>query len=422
MEVKNSSYEHEYSLFDVCNYNANIDEKDYFVGIQYDDKQLKINFPLGYRKARTEQELKKDILTLIKVLSLFNTENIAYITKETGKNQDAVQFPIHAYLYVIRDFLNNGYYVEKEIYFKQGTSGKINWNKTIKQIKPTLNEDNVVYLKYITRRTNYNENELISQIHRWCVYESFEKIGWIFSSYKPTKPTLNFNKKQFLAVLNQKKSQTFNEKAITLFNYMLDIIEQIDKNNGNQNFFYGTENFAYIWECMVDNAFGVKNKQKYYPHIYWDIEGKTYTSDETEYSKSALRPDSIMILNEKTPEQELFVLDSKYYRYGITKIPSHLPMSGSIIKQIAYAQFIDKKEDEGKLDKSKTIYNAFILPYEANNEDETINYIGTATTDYTINDKPYNKIKAILIDTKYLMSHYIKNDEWCKLLGDKIKE
>lgn len=399
-----------------------MDEKDYFVGIKYEDDIFKINFPLGYRKAETEQELRKDILTLIKVLSLFNTENIAYISKESLKDKKSVEFPIHAYLYIIRDFLSSGYYVEKEVTFEHGKTGKINWNKTIKQKKPVLNDNDIVYLDFITRKINYNENELISQIHCWCVYESFNKLGWLFSSYKPIKPTLHFSKKLFLSVIKQKLSQTFNEKAIMLFNYMIDIIEQMDKSNGVHNFFYGTENFAYIWECMVDNAFGVNDKQKYYPHIYWDIEGKTYSSDDTEYSKSALRPDSIMILNEKTSDQELFVLDSKYYRYGITKIPNHLPMSGSIIKQIAYAQFIDKNENEGKLDKSKTIYNAFILPYEAQKNEETIKYVGTATTDYTIGDKPYYKIKAILIDTKYLMSHYYKDKEWCELLGNEIKK
>ncbi len=422
MKELNSSVNKKISLFDVCNYNANIDEKDYFVGIKYEDDRLQVNFPLGYKKSGTEQELRKDILSLIKVLSAFNTENVACITNSVIKDKEKVQFPIHAYLYIIRDFLSNGYYVEKEVVFNQNKTGKINWNKTIKQIKPVMNDDSVVYLDYITRKTNYNEDELISQIHRYCVYECFDKLGWIFSSFKPVKPTILFNKKLFISVIKMKISQTFNEKVLMLFNYMIDVIEQLDKSNGLHNFFYGTDNFAYIWECMVDSAFGVKDKQKYYPHIFWDIDGKQYSSDDTEYSKSALRPDTIMILNEKTSEQELYVLDSKYYRYGISRIPNHLPMSGSIIKQIAYAQFIDKKENEGKLYKSKEIYNAFILPYEATEEGEIMKYIGTATTDYTSNDKIYNKIKAILIDTKSLMANYLKNSSWCELLGNEIKK
>lgn len=422
MNKINSEPMTKYSLFDVCNYNANIDEKDYFVGIKYEAERLQINFPLGYKKADKESELRKDILTLVKVLSLFNTENIAKITNASFKDKEKVQFPIHAYLYIIRDFLSNGYYAEKEVIFNQGNTGKINWNKTIKQIRPEINDESVVYLKYITRKINYNEDELISQIHRYCVYESFNKLGWIFSSYKPQKPSISFNEKLFISVIKQKISQTFNEKDLMLFNYMVDVIELMGKSNGSSSFFFGTENFEYVWECMVDSAFGVKEKQKYYPHIFWNIDGNAYSSDDTEYSKSALRPDSIMLLNEKTSEQELFVLDSKYYRYGITKIPNHLPMSGSIIKQIAYAEFIDKKEKEGKLDKSKLIYNAFILPYNASDESEYIKYCGSAITDYTSGNKSYHIIKAIMIDTKYLMSHYIKNDKNCELLGIEIRK
>lgn len=48
-----------FSLFDACVYNANLNEKDYFVGIKYENDSLRVNFPLGYKKAATEEELKK---------------------------------------------------------------------------------------------------------------------------------------------------------------------------------------------------------------------------------------------------------------------------------------------------------------------------------------------------------------------------
>lgn len=69
----------------------------------------------------------------------------------------------------------------------------------------------------------------------------------------------------------------------------------------------------------------------------------------------------VLIRNQKT-----FVLDSKYYRYCESTQLNHLPMSGFIIKQIAYAEYIENKENSGELKhKSKAIYNAFIMPYES---------------------------------------------------------
>ena len=108
--------------------------------------------------------------------------------------------------------------------------------------------------------------------------------------------------------------------------------------------------------------------------------------------------------------QKTFVLDSKYYRYGESKQLNHLPMSGSIIKQIAYAEYIEKKENDGKLEHSKSIYNAFIMPFESKDSSINMKFVGSAYTDYKSGDKPYYKIKAILIDTKWLMENHNRND------------
>ena len=73
-------------------------------------------------------------------------------------------------------------------------------------------------------------------------------------------------------------------------------------------------------------------------------------------------------------------------------------MSGSIIKQIAYAEYIENKENRGALKhKNKAIYNAFIMPFESKKVDENMKFVGSARTDYKAGDKTYYKIKAILV-------------------------
>ena len=76
LEHNNSS---SFSLFDACSYNASLSEKDYFVGIKYENESLRINFPLGYKRASTEEELKKDVLNLIGVLSSLSDANESFI-------------------------------------------------------------------------------------------------------------------------------------------------------------------------------------------------------------------------------------------------------------------------------------------------------------------------------------------------------
>ena len=411
-----------FSLFDACVYNANLNEKDYFVGIKYENESLRINFPLGYKRASTEEELKKDVLNLIGVLSSLSDANESFIQTQKVARKENVLFPIHAYLYLIKDFLTNGYYFEKEVVYTKSSNGKANWAKTARQVKPLLQDDSVFYTEFITRKVTHNENELISQIHQYCVWESFSKIGWLFSSFVPAKPRLRFNKSLFLSIIKTKLSQTFNEKTMLLFNYMIDLIEFLEKSSESKNFTYGTNEFEYIWESMVDSAFGEKDKTKYYPHCYWEIDGKKYSSDQLEFKQSALRPDTIMITDKGTENQKTFVLDSKYYRYGESRQLNHLPMSGSIIKQIAYAEYIEKKENRGELKhKSKAIYNAFIMPYESKAPSINMKFVGSAYTDYKTGDKSSYKIKAILVDTKWLMENHNRNDKMIKELAELIE-
>ena len=360
------------------------------------------------------------MLNLIGVLSSLGYANESFIQKQKVTHNENVVFPIHAYLYLIKDFLSNGYYFEKEVVYEKSTHGKANWTKTVKQVKPFLQDSRIFYTEFITRKIEHNENQLISQIHQYCVWESFSKIGWLFSSFIPVKPRIKFNKSLFLSIIKSKVSQTFNEKTILLFNYMIDVIEFLDKSCETKNFTYGTNEFEYIWEMMVDSVFGEKNKTKYYPHCYWEIEGKEYSSDQIEFRHSSLRPDTIMITDKGSENQRIFVLDSKYYKYGESKKLNHLPMSGSIIKQIAYAEYIENKENIGELNKSKAIYNAFIMPFESKNS-KNMKFVGSAKADYKIGDKSYYNIKAILIDTKFLMENYVHNDKMIKELADLIE-
>ena len=140
-----------------------------------------------------------------------------------------------------------------------------------------------------------------------------------------------------------------------------------------------------------------------------------------EFKQSALRPDTIMITDKGSENQKIFVLDSKYYRYGESKQLNHLPMSGSIIKQIAYAEYIENKENEGNLKHSKSIYNAFIMPFESKDSSVNMKFVGSAHTDYKTGDKPYYKIKAILVDTKWLMENHNRNDKMIKELAELIE-
>lgn len=430
MEAKEIiSKQNNFSLSDLCVYfeNSSRDEEsgqvDKFVGLRFIDGKLSIHFPVGYKEPdkSDNKQIRLDILNLISVLSSFGSPEAELVRNDFRSKQQNVDFPVHAYLFIISDFLNHGYYQQKEQIYKRGTSGKINWSRTIKQVRPQIADESPVYLEFITQKNLHNENALLTLIHKYCVYESFQKLGFLFSSYKPQKPALSFNKSLFTSVIKSKIASTFNEKELLLFKNMLDMINYLDNSSEKKDFIYGTNNFHHVWEQLVDLVYGEKDKGKFYPKVYWKLGEKkeTFTFGNSE-KQNSLRPDTIMITNRGKETQKIFVLDSKYYRYGATKNRDHLPDSASVVKQIAYAEYIDNVKNRNKLPenispfiKTENICNAFIMPAD-NTSPENIGYV---SADYVLlqdseeTSKPYYKIHGILLDIKSIMYKHIPKDK-----------
>ena len=426
METKYEVQQKKTSLSDLCVYfdnttfNEDEGQVDKFVGLRFHDGKLSIYFPVGYREpdSEDEKEVRRDILNLISVLSTFGNKE-SPVNNSMLLSSQKVDFPIHAYLYIINDFLNHGYYQQKEQIYRRSTSGKISWARTIKQIRPQLIDGSAVYLDFITHHTNHNENELITLIHKFCVHECFEKLGYLFSSYIPQKSTLAFNKNLFTAVIKTKASSTFNESELLLFKNMLDVIISMDSNGEKKDFIFGTDNFHHVWEQLVDQVYGESDKDSFYPKVYWKLKNSSKAFSFSE-KRNSLRPDTIMITNRGKENQKIFVLDSKYYRYGATKNPNHLPDSASVVKQIAYAQYIDKADNRKNMPcgvssfiNSENIYNAFIIP-AANAAPENIGYV---SADYVLpqdseeTSKPFYKIHGLLLDIKSIMYKHIPKDK-----------
>lgn len=402
----------------ICDYKAKLNGGE-FVGLKFENGTLRINFPLGYKESKDEKERRKDILNLISVLSTFSDRRDSFYNKENFRNNELIEFPIHAYLFIVNNFLSNGYYIEREPIYKKSANGKISWSRTIKQIRPQIADGNVVYLDFIVRKTSHNDANLITLVHKYCVHESFTKIGFLFSSFVPQKSELKFNSNLFKAIIQKKMSESFNEKDLLLFKNMLDMINYIDHSGQSKTFYYGTEKFDHVWESLVDSVFGEPDKEKFYPKCRWVLRDENGRERQIEYNndiykKYTLRPDTIMIPARGTAAQKIFVLDSKFYKYGVSNVSYDLPGSDSIIKQFAYAEFIEKggptipKDALDNLDKDE-IYNAFILPFDKEDGDD-FKYFGYAKCDsYT--GKKFHKIYGILLDVKSIMRRHIPRDK-----------
>lgn len=399
-----------------CRVATNQDD-DRFVGIQGDADGVFVYFPLGYQLSKKDSEIRKDIFHLFRIINEFKEVKEGNITQRNNSGINDVEFPLNAYLDIIYYFLKNGYYKETDPVYRTKNKGKINWSKTIKNQNPHLvknnnSSDSLIYTKFTVRDSTPNEDKEITRINQYCIYESFKKIGWLFNSYMPPKPIGKLNKTRSLYVLQDKLSNTNDDNKKRLFKSMIELINSMDDDSENR-FHYGTYKFEHVLEKMIDAMFGIDHKDDYYPKAKWNLK---FDDDKRTYP---LQPDTIMEYDDK-----IFVIDSKYYKYGDTRESKDLPQATSINKQIAYAEYAKKLE----ITEDKEIYNAFLLPYNKESEKFETNSLflnaGEAIGEWREgNTNTYEHIQCILIDVRYLMENYkIRSTENIAQLANAIKD
>lgn len=434
-----------------------------FVGIKITQSERTVIFPMGYvpekpslSASKIQKEERNEILNLINSIYLCTSnkkgERVSVLNGDVK-----CDFPIKSMLYIIEDFLDRGtYYTEKETLYTKSNGGKISWNRTIKRIKPAVSESGIAFLDFIIRKSRIQENQLITELHKYCVYKCFEIFGFLYSSSLPEKGLLDEtdiskNKKYYAQVLQEKIDSTYLESNVELFSNLLDFINFFDCESETKEASYGTNCFQVVWERLVDSVFGTVSqaeKEKYfYPASRWNF------TDGKPKQNAPLRPDTIMILEtasvEKCPEnpqnndrRKCFIIDSKYYSYKMLRKPDSeeneseqesvlghgsIPGTDSIQKQVTYAQYIDteiKTFGSEKREKFRfrhgDIFNVFILP--ANNIEEKLQYIGSAASDWHNGSKNYHTVHAVTLDTKFLLKNgNKKSDEMQKELAELIE-
>ena len=406
-----------FNIREHCHINCN-DDGDRFVGVKADSENVVIYFPLGYELPVSDDDLKRDIKNLFQVLATFTdkTDRILHMDKFTAPQ--SVEFPIQAYLNIINYYLdhNGNYYTETESTFKVDKRGKTDWNRTIKTQTPMIQGKSLLYFSQVVRISTPNTKRLITRIHKYCVHESFNRIGWLYTTNKPEQPDISFEKTQFIATLNDKLSNTNNDGDKRLFRSMIAMIEYMDDRTIDKQFYFGTDRFETVWEKLIDRYFGESNKHDYFPHALWT---EKYGPSK-DRPVSALEPDSIMIYKNK-----YYVLDAKYYRYGVYPElgTNALPQSSDINKQITYGQYVKKEMTPT----GAQVFNAFIMPFNRIKNKFTISSwygnVAEAIGDWITNPEIYERIQGIVVDTRYLLKNYDGNHDYDKeLLSVEIEK
>lgn len=377
-----------------------------FIGISINDNQIILKTPLCFRIEDDERLLKKNIILFLKSISIA-TKNYEHIKK--NGNLVGEIWPIDSYLWIIKDFIDNGFYYKREKTYSTN-NGKIEWKKTLKKM-PIYSNENIIYKDIVTSRMTPTNDE-ISDIYKFCLSKAIDRIGWLFSYNFNIPVQQRKSIKEMIILIRKEVSNTFDDIKKQRFEHMLAILSNINSiGMASKNSTYGIKNYYYVFERMVDSFFtGINKKElsKYNPTGTWHL------VKNKKLSSSELRPDTI-VHKMRDGKQYTYILDAKMYKYGglelLDKQIDALPETSSIQKQITYGDEVNKID--------KYVRNAFIMPYnkELNrfkyNHDAIIlddqrnfAYIGFATSSWRDNSKEYDYVFSFLIDFNYLLNTY----------------
>ena len=393
------------------------EEHNSFVGIRIRSGEIHFHYPESYDLGSVagkntltldsivdKKAFRIDVVNILRTISLAKSRSTTNNSSDTGISQSE-QFAIMSYIWIIRDYLSNGYYRNSEKIYRTNGKGKINWKKTL-ETQPIVSNGNIIYDKIVVEVRN-DCDDVITEAHKWCVFDSVRKIGWLFginqkSVFVP-RATDSVIKK-YIRAIKTELARTFDDIKKMRLSHMLKVLTGVDDSDRTKEIVYGVDKYHYVYERMVDYLFSnVTDITKYNPNAQWYLSKNGF---KPTYA-SSLRPDTVRLVPKAgTDEKVAYIIDAKFYRFGTTGRESDLPSTTSIQKQITYGDHIIANLRAA--DSIESVRNAFIIPYNKNQNDlgcsENLEYIGYSKANWRSDELSHEKVHAFLIDTKHLIS------------------
>ena len=99
---------------------------DSFVGLKIIGNQIHFYYPESYRFDPNGPTVRNDIIDFLRTISIAKTGS-KESSQAHNKTKTTGDFALMSYLWVIRDYLANGFYVNREKTYKVNQSGRVNW-------------------------------------------------------------------------------------------------------------------------------------------------------------------------------------------------------------------------------------------------------------------------------------------------------
>ena len=368
-----------------------------FVGVIIVDNYIINCYP---KYIPNEDNIEDDFAQIIRVIKKYKNMNDEF-SWENENLEDTSFNKLSMRIFFLEDYYQNGIYTKIQNIREINGNGEIDWNRTINNIDPIINDNKPYYGELYTK---YKINDLYDYfrlLHEYIITECskiLEEAGLIeLFDLTPIelsdKSLFDFGEKEtILEKLEKQLKVEFNSHKQKLLKSMHAYISS--KNSfTNEDFLtiYGTSTYHVIWEEMCRRVFGNKlNKLKNV------IKKPVWHLKEGNFEVDTFRPDLITFWRDY-----FVILDAKYYKLKITSKLERQPGLSDVTKQylyqLAFRDFIEENEFIG-------VKNAFLLPKYAG-EVENSGYVEIGI----LHDLDLENIQVVMLPAGKINKLYLDN-------------
>ena len=384
-----------------------------YIGFDLEANAGRFVFPCRYiasgrenaADAEQEKEQKEEAKKIISLIKRVQKE-----FSLGGSGDETFQF--YSMVWLIRDYIDNGYYTETERVVRRGGQGRIDWKHTLRHSGIYFDGKNLLYRDFYVQKNRLDEANLLAQIYKCCLAYSAECIGFLYNVSQTERSVFRMDSSAdvgFMFYHVQKElGRTFNSYKQMLLRHLLTILKGRQGKIRAVSLCMHDKEFEYVFEFLVNSVFGTEVVQDFYNEYCYVI-----GDNHNRFSASKLRPDTIMKnpMASESVEPDFYVIDAKYYNYGYTGNPRDLPQASAIAKQIGYNYYLRDNYNETD-ENRKEFYSIFLLPFAKGDEYDYIEYIGYATNSSSSankmdkEDKKMDKVAVCCVDLKTLVDVY----------------
>lgn len=394
-----------------------------FVGISKladSENDISIVFPYGVTDidktvSDSDVEQKDQYAFLRRYVKVVQKALSTHKKEKLDSNAAGIHNPLAA-VNLLHDYLSLGRYIEYNTVSELSERGKIDFNQTIKKVRPSVFGENLFFDQYITKKKTVVDNGFVAEVQCNIINHFMNHGGVVLFGQSISIPVrkidLDNSKTQELTITRLRKelTNTFNSRKETIIRWSIAYIEGLrnlkEKEKEDGNWKYAIK-ASTLWEDMVDGVFSnlpERNKTQYgktYEFTY--IKGGTYKGDPTQHDT---------IYEDK---ELLIIIDAKMY--GKTK--------GILSEQVLGKQFgyyEQAKIEKVKLEQNKIILNILVLPHLHTSNELYFQSKVVLDPHTSEHDDPYKIIFLYDYPTNELIDDYYYGRKKYPFLIDRFKQ